>query len=94
MERIAVVGAGLMGHRIAQVFAASGHEVMVTDSNTASLASVGHRVRANLVRMVAHGIALADSPEAIVNRIRTTEDLGATCGTADIVVERPSKTWN
>ena len=30
--KIAVVGAGLMGHGIAQVFALAGHEVAVTDS--------------------------------------------------------------
>ncbi len=30
--RIAVVGAGLMGHGIAQVFAVAGHDVTITDS--------------------------------------------------------------
>ena len=33
-ERIAVVGAGLMGHGIAQVFAVAGHDVTVTDAVT------------------------------------------------------------
>ena len=30
--KIAVIGAGLMGHGIAQVFALAGHEVIVTDT--------------------------------------------------------------
>ena len=30
--RIAVIGAGLMGHGIAQVFALAGHDVTITDS--------------------------------------------------------------
>jgi len=30
--RIAVIGAGLMGHGIAQVFALAGHEVSIHDS--------------------------------------------------------------
>ena len=29
---IAVIGAGLMGHGIAQVFALAGHEVTITDA--------------------------------------------------------------
>jgi len=37
--RIAIVGAGLMGHGIAQVFALSGHAVAITDPAPAVLAS-------------------------------------------------------
>lgn len=43
---IAVVGAGLMGHGIAQVFAAAGHPVSVFDPDPAVLATVPERVRA------------------------------------------------
>ena len=35
--RIAVVGAGLMGHGIAQVFAVAGHDVTITDAVAANL---------------------------------------------------------
>ena len=35
--RIAVIGAGLMGHGIAQVFAVAGHDVSITDCVAASL---------------------------------------------------------
>ena len=37
---IAVVGAGLMGHGIAQAFATAGHSVRVTDSNQETLQAV------------------------------------------------------
>lgn len=47
-ERIAVIGAGLMGHGIAQVLAAAGHPVAVHDPQPAVLASVPNRIRANL----------------------------------------------
>jgi 3-hydroxybutyryl-CoA dehydrogenase len=50
-ERIAVVGAGLMGHGIAQVFACAGHEVTITDPDREVLETVPERVRANLERM-------------------------------------------
>jgi 3-hydroxybutyryl-CoA dehydrogenase len=50
-EPIAVIGAGLMGHGIAQVFARAGLPVTITDTDPAALASVADRVRSNLERM-------------------------------------------
>jgi len=46
--RIAVVGAGLMCHGIAQVFALAGHEVTITDVDAASLDTAPSRIAANL----------------------------------------------
>src|SRR6185503_19471616 len=46
--RIAVVGAGLMGHGIAQVFALAGHDVTITDSFKANLDTAKARITANL----------------------------------------------
>ena len=37
--RIAVIGAGLMGHGIAQVFALAGHDVTITDAHRPTLDS-------------------------------------------------------
>ena len=42
--RIAVVGAGLMGHGIAQVFALAGHEVNITDTVVQNLDTVQSRI--------------------------------------------------
>ncbi|HEY2651491.1 MAG TPA: 3-hydroxyacyl-CoA dehydrogenase family protein [Solirubrobacteraceae bacterium] len=47
-ERIAIVGAGLMGHGIAQVFAEAGHPVALYDPNEPVLASANERIAANL----------------------------------------------
>ena len=47
-RRIAVVGAGLMGHGIAQVFALAGHDVTITDSLVPNLDTVKARIAANL----------------------------------------------
>ena len=44
-EKIAVIGAGLMGHGIAQVFADAGHAVAIHDPDPAALARVPARVR-------------------------------------------------
>ena len=86
-EPIAVAGAGLMGHGIAQVFAAARHAVRLTDNNRAVLGTARDRVGANLARMVAGGIRLDDEIDVIVGRIRTTEDLAEACAGADFVFE-------
>ena len=44
--KIAVLGAGLMGHGIAQTFAAAGHEVAITDPDEVVLNSAPERIRA------------------------------------------------
>ncbi|MBO0758035.1 MAG: 3-hydroxyacyl-CoA dehydrogenase family protein, partial [Bradyrhizobiaceae bacterium] len=46
--RIAVVGAGLMGHGIAQIFALHSHDVAIYDSSAAMLATAKDRITANL----------------------------------------------
>jgi 3-hydroxybutyryl-CoA dehydrogenase len=46
--QIAIIGAGLMGHGIAQVFAHAGHLVMVYDSNGDALTSLRDRIGRNL----------------------------------------------
>ena len=45
---IAIIGAGLMGHGIAQVFARAGHKVSVYDAYQASLDTLHARIESNL----------------------------------------------
>ena len=77
--RIAVIGAGLMGHGIAQVFALAGHDVTITDTVMKNLDTVTKRVAANLRD-------LGDDPLAIA-RIRPCLELAETVREADCVVE-------
>jgi 3-hydroxybutyryl-CoA dehydrogenase len=77
--RIAVLGAGLMGHGIAQVFAGAGHEVSVYDPVDASLATLRARITANLVDL---GL-----DTACVARVTGTGDLAAAVAGAGIVFE-------
>ena len=46
--KIAVIGAGLMGHGIAQVFALAGHAVTITDAHRPTLDSALMRISTNL----------------------------------------------
>jgi 3-hydroxybutyryl-CoA dehydrogenase len=77
--RIAVIGAGLMGHGIAQVFALASHNVVITDSFTSNLDNVKERITANLRD-------LGDDPKA-VERVTPIADLAAAVRDADYVVE-------
>lgn len=84
---IAVIGSGLMGHGIAQVFAVAGHSVAVVDPNETVLATVPDRIRANLSQMMAHGVALPDDIEPIVGRVRLTPDMADGCDGVAFVTE-------
>ena len=77
--RIAVVGAGLMGHGIAQVFALAGHDVTIYDSISASLDTVKTRILTNLKD-------LGDDQKAI-ERVTPVSDLAQAVRNADYVVE-------
>jgi 3-hydroxybutyryl-CoA dehydrogenase len=46
--RVGIIGAGLMGHGIAQVFAEKGHRVKVYDLSADAIAALADRIRANL----------------------------------------------
>jgi len=68
---IAIVGAGLMGHGIAQIFAAAGHKVSIHDPSDKALNAVPERVEAIMRALdidVSHvaNIALKHSLEAVV----------------------------
>jgi 3-hydroxybutyryl-CoA dehydrogenase len=80
---IAVIGAGLMGHGIAEVFALAGHEVTITDALATSLDSVKTRILANLRD-------LGDDLSA-VERVHPVADLAAAVRDADFVVEAVSE---
>ena len=85
-EKIAVIGSGLMGHGIAQVFACAGHEVVVVDPVSDALLTVHERVRANLQTMIAHGRTFEDDIEVIIGRISLSTSMGE-CASCDYVIE-------
>jgi 3-hydroxybutyryl-CoA dehydrogenase len=77
--RIAVVGAGLMGHGIAQVFALHGHDTTITDAVAASLDTVRQRIAANLRDL--------GEDETAAERVRPCRRLDEAVADADVVIE-------
>jgi 3-hydroxybutyryl-CoA dehydrogenase len=77
---VAIIGAGLMGHGIAQVFARAGHRVVITDPDPAVLGVARARVGKNLEN---EGI----DPSPVVDRIAVDPSLEAAVADAGLVIE-------
>jgi 3-hydroxybutyryl-CoA dehydrogenase len=96
MERVGVVGSGIMGAGIAEVAARSGCDVVVREV-TAELAEAGRaRIAASLDRAVTRGKLAAADRDATLGRIRTTTSLDDLAD-RDLVIEaivedEPTKT--
>ena len=79
LTHITVIGAGLMGHGIAQVFAQAGCDVVVYDPAPTSLATLHDRIADNLRDL--------DQPLEALRQIHPSADLAASVATADYIVE-------
>ena len=91
IRNIAVIGAGLMGHGIAQVFATQGYAVTLLDIQPDVLSKAKDRVRAHLELMAERGIGTREEIGSILGRINTTLNLGEAVSGADFVVEAVSE---
>jgi len=87
MKGIAVIGAGMMGPGIAQVFASHGHPVQVQGRTAAKLSTVKDRIRTNLTRMAEYGLIESAEIPRILDRIGVTSELGLALRNADVVIE-------
>jgi 3-hydroxybutyryl-CoA dehydrogenase len=77
--RIGVLGAGLMGHGIAQVFALHGHEVRVYDPSAQALATLRERIAKNLRDL--------EEDEGAAERVSPSSTIEDCVSKADFVVE-------
>jgi 3-hydroxybutyryl-CoA dehydrogenase len=82
-ERIGVIGAGLMGHGIAQVFAVAGARVRVFDPSAEALRSLRPRVEANLEAL--------DLPTDAAENVEPVSSVAAAAGGAEMVIEAVSE---
>jgi 3-hydroxybutyryl-CoA dehydrogenase len=77
--KVAVIGAGLMGHGLALVFAEGGHEVVITDTFDDTLRGVKARISETL--------KILGRDESAVNRVTTATTLETAVADADFVIE-------
>ncbi len=86
-QRIAVLGAGTMGHGIALVAATAGLEVQLFDIDEASVTRGAARLRSALDEGVARGKLTPEARDAAWSRVVTTTTLAAAVSQADAVIE-------
>jgi 3-hydroxybutyryl-CoA dehydrogenase len=86
LETVAVIGNGIIGHGIAQVFAASGKAVVMIGRDQASLARAMERIASSLADFASHELVDPAAIPATIARIRTSTQLGD-AASAQLVIE-------
>ena len=86
IKKVGVLGAGLMGHGIAQVTAAAGYDVVLREVDDATLSKGIGRIEKQLAKAVEKGKSSQEDADAVRGRIRGTTDYNdlADC---DLVIE-------
>jgi 3-hydroxybutyryl-CoA dehydrogenase len=88
--KVAIVGFGMMGRQIAQVFAQHGHDVEATDEDQQAL-KTGMDEIANgpygVHASVAKGKLMLEQASGSLARIKTSQKLDDACKNADLVIE-------
>lgn len=87
IERVAVVGSGLMGSGIGLEFARFGYQVALYDITEEILKKALQRVREDLDLMVETELVSDEVAKATLDRMRTTTELADALSGADHVVE-------
>ncbi len=84
---VAVIGAGVMGHGIAQLFAGAGATVRLHDVDDGGLSSGLRAIEESLALLVEEGVLTVGDAAAAWGRIRPTTDLDAALRGAEVVTE-------
>jgi 3-hydroxybutyryl-CoA dehydrogenase len=88
--KVVVIGAGTMGHGIAQVFAMQGHEVTMVDVSAAALERGLGAVKGSLARLVKKGSLTAEGAEQVTGRIAVASTVDA-ARDAELAIEAASE---
>jgi 3-hydroxybutyryl-CoA dehydrogenase len=87
IKTIAVLGAGTMGHGIAQVAAMNGFQVVMRDLKDEFLDGALKKVAGNLDKGVARGKVSEEARDQALSALRTTTDVAEACAEAQLVIE-------
>jgi 3-hydroxybutyryl-CoA dehydrogenase len=87
IERVAVLGAGTMGHGIAQVAALAGWDTRLYDIDEEALGAGLEKAAANLEAGVERGKVTPEARDAARARLKGTPDLATAVAEVDAVIE-------
>ena len=90
-RRMGVLGAGLMGHGIAQVFARAGWQVKIWDMDPQVLKSAPSRIRQNFQPFINLGMASPEEMKTCLNHITLCTGLDDFCEGLELVIEAVSE---
>ena len=87
IQKVLVVGSGLMGHGIGQTFALGGYQVTLNDLDEERLQRALAGIRHNLSLFIDEGLVTPGDAEAALGRITLDVDLPRAASDVDLVVE-------
>ncbi len=87
IQNVAVIGAGTMGHSLAQAFAQGGCNVWLNDVQEEILNKAKKLISSNLETLVELRMLDANQPAAILDRIQTTTKIETAAENAQFVIE-------
>src|SRR4051812_22795262 len=87
IEKVSVLGAGTMGHGIAQVAAMAGYQVFLHDINIDFVNRGLEKIRQNLDKGVEKGKIAPEAREWAIANITPTIDLEQAAGSSHLVIE-------
>ena len=87
IERVAVIGAGTMGHGIAAVSAMAGSQVALADSDPVACAAAMIRIGSTLDKAIERGKLAPGDRAAVLGRVRAAADVADAVHDAGLVIE-------
>ncbi|OYT34728.1 3-hydroxyacyl-CoA dehydrogenase [Archaeoglobales archaeon ex4484_92] len=87
IKKVAVLGAGIMGHGIAQVCAQAGYEVWVRDIKQEFLDKAKQSIERSLQKAVSKGKMSEEKAKEVMSRLRFSLEMEEVVKDADIVIE-------
>lgn len=90
IRKVAVIGAGVMGHGIAQVCARNGYEVVLIDINEEALKKALSLIKEGpfgLMKLVEKGKMAKEQVDEVMSRIKVSTEYEGVVGDVDFVIE-------
>jgi 3-hydroxybutyryl-CoA dehydrogenase len=91
MPEVGIIGAGTMGHGIAQCFAVKGWQVRLFDVNREVLGTAPARIRSNLELFVEVGLAQPEAVAAALQNVALSADLPSAVQGPSLIIETVSE---
>lgn len=86
-QKIAVIGSGVMGHGIAQVYALAGFDVCLYDLRQELLTKAVESIEKSMSLLIAENALAESEKQAALERIRLSTDLQDAVADADVITE-------